>query len=174
MRGAARAAVLLAAITACGSASEPASAVEIDPTVGYDVRRLRPRNGEPLTATFERVRDEARADAKQVAVLFSADWCTPCQALDAELGNVHPASAIGHVRIFELKEEEWEQATRMDEFNALRRRWHDTVDSYPILVLLDERDQKREEMQEAIVRLEGAGLEPTLSMWLASTRDRGG
>ena len=47
--------------------------------VGYDLRRLRPRDGETLEAMFERLRGRALADDKRVAVLFSADWCAPCK-----------------------------------------------------------------------------------------------
>ena len=74
------------------------------------------------------------------------------------------------MRIFELKEEDWKAATRMDEFDALRRRWSGDTGSYPLLVLLDEKGGKREEMKEAITRLEAAGVEPTLASWLADTR----
>ena len=139
-------------------------------SVGYDLRRLRPRNEETLEAMFERTFEQATKDGKRVAVLFSADWCEPCQILDTELGNEHPAEMIDHVRILELKEEDWEAVTRMDEFNGLRSRWHKTLNSYPVLVLLDHKGAKVEEMKEAIARLEEAGLDPTLPVWLASHR----
>lgn len=138
--------------------------------VGYDLRRLRPRNEELLDDMFDRTFDVARDDGKRVAVLFSADWCEPCQVLDTELGNTHPPEMIDHVRILELKEEDWEGVTRMDEFNTLRARWHKTLNSYPVLVLLDEKGSKVEEMKEAISRLEDEGVEPTLPNWLASHR----
>lgn len=161
---------------ACGndSATSKKTEAEADPMVGYDLRRLRPVNKEPLEEMFERVFARARDDGKRVAVLFSADWCEPCRVLDTELGGQHPQSAIGHVRILELKEEDWEGVTRMDEFNGLRARWHGTLNSYPVLVLLDEQGNKVEEMKEAIERLEGEGLEPTLPNWFASQRQSRG
>jgi hypothetical protein len=42
------------------------------------------------------------------------------------------------VRILELKEEDWAAATRMDEFDALRKRWTGCSGSYPLLMLLDD------------------------------------
>ena len=119
---------------------------------------------------FERLRGEALRDGKRAAVLFSADWCEPCRDLESELGNRHPASEIGDVRILVLKEEDWTAAARMDEFNALRRRWADQVGSYPLLLLLDAEGQRREEMKAAIERLEAAGAAATLAHWLADTR----
>lgn len=151
-----------------GQPSEQATPVQM---VGYDIRRLRPRNEELLADMFERTFAQAHADHKQVAVLFSADWCEPCRVLDTELGNEHPDSMIGHVRIIELKEEDWEGVTRMDEFNALRSRWHNTLNSYPVVVLLDDQGKKVEEMKEAIARLEAQGLDPTLPIWFASHRE---
>jgi len=136
--------------------------------VGYDVRRLRPHDSEPLADMFDRTSHAARAEGKTVAVLFSADWCEPCRVLDTELGNLHPPSMIGHVRILEIKEEDWEAVTRMDEVKGLRARWHNTLDSYPVLVVLDSQNRKIEEMKEAIERLEAAGLEPTLPVWLST------
>ncbi len=136
--------------------------------VGYDLRRLRPTD-EPLGERFDREARAAVAEGKRVAVLFSADWCEPCQVLELELGNLHPASVIGDVRIFQLKEEDWESATRMDEVNNLRVRWHPTKNSYPVLILLDEKLDKREEMKEAKERLEAEGVAPTLPNWLQST-----
>jgi hypothetical protein len=44
--------------------------------------------------------------------------------------------------------------------------------SYPLLILLDDKGGQREEMKEAIARLEAAGIEPTLANWLADTRRR--
>lgn len=143
-------------------ASTPASAPQ---TVGYDLRRLRPRNEETLAQMFDRQFAQATADGKQTAVLFSADWCEPCRKLELELGNTHPVGDIGHVRIFELKEEDWEAATRMDEFAALRKRWYEPADSYPVFIVLDAEGSKREEMKEAIERLQGAGQEPTVAQW---------
>jgi thiol-disulfide isomerase/thioredoxin len=141
---------------------------------GYDVRRLRPRNEESLESMFDRVFDRAIGEHKRVAVLFSADWCEPCRVLDTELGNEHPEDVIGHMRVFELKEEDWEAVTRMDEVNGLRGRWHNTLNSYPVLVLLDDEGNKIEEMKEAIERLEAGGLEPTLPTWFASLRESHG
>ena len=142
----------------------------VTPDVGYELRRLRPRDEEKLEAMFDRLRVAAVGEGKRVAVLFSADWCEPCRKLETELGNRHPAEQIGDVRLFELKEEDWKAATRMDEFDALRRRWSGDAGSYPLLVLLDDRGGKREEMKEAIARLETAGVEPTLAQWFAGTR----
>ena len=138
--------------------------------VGYDIRRLRPRNEEPLAEMFDRLRAAALEEGKHAAVLFSADWCEPCRRLDLELGNMHPADAIGHVRIFEIKEEDWERVTRMNEVNALRTRWEPTINQYPILVLLDAEGKKIEEMQEAKDRLEHEGTEPTLPNWFAAVK----
>lgn len=169
---------LLVHVLACGSppapapqASAPAAApAEAEADVGYDLRRLRPRDEEKLEAMFERLRAQALAEGKRVAVLFSADWCEPCRELELELGNQHPAEEIGDVRILELKEEDWQAAARLDEFNALRRRWSGQVGSYPLFVLLDAAGGRQEEMKEAIDRLEQAGVKPTLARWLASTR----
>jgi thiol-disulfide isomerase/thioredoxin len=163
-------------LVGCGPAEapvKPAASVAQAPkeeVVGYDLRRLRPRDGEALAATFDRLREQAVADGKRVAVLFSADWCAPCRDLETELGNRHPAAKIGAVQILEIKEEDWKAATRMDEFDALRRRWSGFTGSYPLLVLLDAAGQKQEEMKEAIDRLTAAGVEPTLANWLADTR----
>ena len=121
-----------------------------------------------MEATFDRLFARAGKDDKRVAVLFSADWCKPCQQLDIELGATHLASQIGGVRIFELKEEEWEAVTRMDEFNALRGRWYPKMNSYPVLVMLDREGNVVEEMKEAKQRLEEAGIQPTLPNWFSS------
>lgn len=156
-------------VVGCGGDPEPTKpGVDTAPKqreIGYDIRRLRPKDGETLVAMFDRVRAQATADGKQTAVLFSADWCEPCRKLDLELGNTHPAADIGHVRIFELKEEEWEAATRMDEMTALRQRWYAPKDSYPVFIVLDSDGKAREEMKEAIDRLTAAGVEPTVSEW---------
>ena len=149
----------------------PAPATEKDPLVGYDLRRLRPSD-EPLAELFERVRSSATGEGKRVAVLFSADWCEPCRYLDLELGNEHPQSLIGDVRILELKEDDWTAVARMDEFNSLRRRWEPVLNTYPLLVLLDAEGKRIEEMKEAKARLEAAGLEPTLPMWFEESRPR--
>ena len=133
--------------------------------IGYDIRRLRPRNEESLADMFERLRRSAVKEGKFAAVLFSADWCEPCRRLEIELGNMHPPSDIGHIRIFEIKEEDWEAATRMNEVNALRTKWTPTINQYPILVVLDEQGERIEEMQEAKDRLEHVGVEPTLVNW---------
>lgn len=143
--------------------SEPAKIA--DPLVGYDLRRLRPKDDESLASMFERVRQQALRDHKRVAVLFSADWCEPCRHLDLELGNTHPESMIGDVRVLELKEEDWVAVARMDELNSLRSRWEPVLNTYPLLILLDNAGGRIEEMKEAKERLEAAGLEPTLPVW---------
>ena len=166
----------LLALTLALACSEPAPPAPLAKKataaqkIGYDIRRLRPRNEERLDHMFERMRQQALKDGKQVAVLFSADWCEPCRRLELELGNEHPERQIGHVRILEMKEEDWEAVTRMDEFNALRRRWYAPLNSYPVFILLDDAGEKIEEMKEAIERLEQAGTEPTLSNWFAGSR----
>lgn len=164
--------VLLAA--ACSSpAPEPAAGqaaadpANDDPLVGYDMRTLRPTD-EPLAKMFDRTFARATEQGKRVAVLFSADWCEPCKILEVELGNMHPESTIGDVRIVVLKEEPWEAATRMDEYNALRNRWHPSINSYPVMVLLDDKGEKLEEMKEAKERLEAEGVAPTLPNWFVS------
>jgi hypothetical protein len=169
-----------ALLVACGgeapkpapAGSAGAGAAASEETIGYELRRLRPRDGELLAAMFDRQRTQAQAEGKRVAVMFGADWCEPCRLLETELGNRHPASQIGDVRIFELKEEDWTSATRMDEFDALRRRWDSTTGAYPLMVLLDDKGGKREEMKDAISRLEAASIEPTLANWLADTRPK--
>ena len=162
--------VAVAYLSGCGGESAPdappASAEAKAPAeIGYDTRRLRPRNEETLAAMFERLRRTAVKDGKFAAVLFSADWCEPCRRLEIELGNMHPPSDIGHLRIFEIKEEDWEAATRMNEVNALRTRWTPTINQYPVLVVLDEKGERIEEMQQATDRLEHEGVEPTLVNW---------
>lgn len=154
---------------ATSSVATPASSAK----VGYDLRRLRPRDGETLAAMYDRMAAQARAEGKQVAVLFSADWCEPCRKLELELGNQHPADDIGHIRIFELKEEDWQAATRMDEFAALRKRWYEPTGSYPVFIVLDAHGGKLEEMKEAIDRLGAAGLDPTVAMWFRDLRPSG-
>lgn len=169
----------LALIGACGEPAEqprvavPRPVAAADDSVGYDLRRLRPRDEETLAAMFDRQRAQAAKDGKRAAVLFSADWCEPCRQLETELGNRHPASEIGDVRILELKEEDWAAATRMDEFDALRRRWTGNTGSYPLLILLDEKGGKREEMKEAKERLSAARAPDTLAHWFADTRPAG-
>ena len=138
---------------------------DADRKVGYDLRRLRPRNGESLAEMFERLRTAAVEEGKVVAVLFSADWCEPCRMLDLEFGNMHPASEIGHVRILEIKEEDWQAVTRMNEVNQLRTRWTPTINAYPVLVALDAKGDGIEEMRDAKDRLEAAGVEPTIPNW---------
>jgi len=160
----------ITALGACGSepAAEPAArtAVAQAPrSVGYDLRRLRPRNEEKLVDMFERMRAQAKSEGKHVAVLFSADWCEPCRKLELELGNTQPEAAIGHVRILEIKEEDWSRVTRMNELNELRRRWSAPLGVYPLFVLLDAQGQKIEEMPEAKARLEAAGAEATIPGW---------
>lgn len=170
-------AVILGTACSRGTASEDAAGEAGDRAgsaaaklVDYDVWRLRPKDGVPLSKQFDGAVERARGEGKTVAVLFSADWCEPCKRLSVELGNRHPAEAIAHVRILELKEEDWEQVTRMNEFNDLRRRWYPILRSYPVLVVLDDAGEKVEEMKEAIARLEGLGLEPTLSRWFETLR----
>lgn len=173
------AALLASTLFGCGPTGADApkqeapakSAASSETTVGYDVRRLRPRDEDPLESMFERMRAQALTEGKQVAVLFSADWCEPCRRLDAELGNLHPEAMIGGVRILELKEEDWQDATRLDEFNGLRKRWYPKTGSYPVLVLLDREGAKVEEMKEAIERLTQDGQEPTLANWFAGAGD---
>jgi thiol-disulfide isomerase/thioredoxin len=167
--------VALAACEGSNAASEaPPAAPAAAPEVGYDVRRLRPHDGEPLEAMFDRMRGDAVKEGKNVAVLFSADWCNPCRDLALELGNTHPATSIGSFRVLELVEEDWEAATRIGEFNNLRRRWYAPLGTYPVFVVLDERGGKIEEMKEAIARLEGAGVEPTVPNWFADIAAGGG
>lgn len=149
------------------AAAAPAATAE---TVGYDLRRLRPAGNEPLVQTFERLHAQARSEGKQVAMLFSADWCERCRRLELELGNLHPAGDIAHVRIIELVEEDWEQALRMNEFELLRQRWDATKGTYPLFVVLDEHGKKIEEMKEAVERLEQAGQEATLPAWFRGLR----
>lgn len=170
---------LFGPVPACSEAprpaEQPAAATTPAPaptTVGYDLRRLRPRDEETLEAMFERLRGQALADGKRVAVLFSADWCQPCRELETELGNRHPPEQIGDVRILELKEEDWSAAARMDEFNGLRKRWAPQTGSYPLLLLLDAAGKRVDEMKEAIERLEKAGEAPTLARWFAGTRPK--
>ncbi len=143
------------------------AAADPDAPIAYDLRRLRPRDGETLGEMFDRNFAKARGEGKQVAVLFSADWCEPCRILDLELGNTHPRKAIGHVRIFEMKEEDWGAATRLDELAALRKRWYGFDDSYPVLVVLDADGKPREEMKDAIARLQAAGVDASLPNWFA-------
>ncbi len=164
-----RAALVLALALSCGGDEAPsavASASAKGPrVVGYDLRRLRPRNEEKLADMFERMRVQAAKEGKRVAVLFSADWCEPCRKLNLELGNEQPEDAIGHVRILELVEEDWEAATRLDEFEGLRARWGGQASSYPDFVVLDADGKKVEEMHDAIDRLTAEGTEPTVANW---------
>ncbi len=138
--------------------------------VGYDLRRLRPVDGQTLEQVYARMRAQAQADGKQIAMLFSAEWCERCRRLELELGSMHPEGDIAHVRILELVEEDWEKALRMNEFNALRLRWDSTKNTYPLFVVLDEQGQKREEMKEAVERLEQAGHEVTVATWFRGLR----
>jgi thiol-disulfide isomerase/thioredoxin len=151
------------AAAAAASAQEPAK-------VGYDLRRLRPTSDEPLAKTFERMHAQAKAEGKQVAMLFSAEWCERCRRLELELGNLHPEGDIAHVRILELVEEDWEQALRMNEFELLRQRWDATKGTYPLFVVVDAEARKVEEMKEAVDRLEQAGQEATVATWFRGLR----
>jgi hypothetical protein len=166
-------------VLACGGdgeaagAARPAGATQpaAEPEkVGYDLRRLRPTTEEPLVKTFERMHAQARAEGKQVAMLFSAEWCERCSRLELELGNLHPTGDIAHVRILELVEEDWEQALRMNEFELLRQRWDTTKGTYPLFVVLDDAGGKVEEMKEAVERLEHAGQAATVATWFRGLR----
>jgi len=153
-----------AAVAEAAEAPTPAAS-ERSAEIGYDLRRLRPVDGQPLVEVFDRMHAQAKAEGKQVAMLFSAEWCERCRRLELELGNLHPADDIGHIRILELVEEDWEKALRMNEFEALRQRWDSTKGTYPLFVVLDEQGKKVEEMKEAIERLEQAGKDTTLPTW---------
>lgn len=165
-----------AGLAACGEAATSAPAgAEARPVpegardVGYDLRVLKPRESEPLSATFERLAAQAQKESKHVVLLFSADWCNKCKKLDLELGNLHPAGAIGHVRLFKLVEEHWSEAMRTDEFEALRKRFSGSeAGTYPLMVALDDKLERREEMRDAIRRLEEAGRPPKLAEWFAA------
>ncbi|MBL4686414.1 MAG: hypothetical protein JKY37_17600 [Nannocystaceae bacterium] len=186
VRHAVLAAFTVVAVVGCGAESSATTdrsvdvgsvdvgSADVDPakpkTVGYDLRRLRPHDGESLSKMFERLRKAAIDDGKSAAVLFSADWCEPCRLLDLEFGNMHPADEIGHVRILEIKEEDWEAATRMNEVNALRTRWTSTINAYPVLLLLDDKGDRIEEMQEAKDRLTHEGLKATIPAWFAAVK----
>lgn len=173
---------LLLFVVACGgtdSSPSPGQAEsKASPTakrtkkVGYDIRRIRPQNDQPLAEVFDRVHAQARAEGKLTAVLFSAGWCAACRDLELELGNFQSAADIAHIRIFELKEEDWEAVTRMNEFNNLRRRWYPALGSYPVFIVLDEDGEKIEEMREAIERLKTDGVEPTVANWFRGIRPR--
>lgn len=168
----------LVSASACDGAEEGTEkdavvATSAPAEVGYDLRLIRPRQEELLKDSFDAAVAEARAEGKRVAVLFSADWCERCQRLDAELGNLHPADEIGDVRIFMLKEEHWDQKSRLAEFNDLRRRWEPRLGTYPMFMLLDENGAASEEMKDAIDRLQSEGVEPTLANWFARSRVSG-
>lgn len=161
-----------AAASSLRSDSERDDAAKLDPIdkkVGYDLRQLRP-GGKSLEEAFDGSRARALADGKRVAVLFSADWCAPCKKLEAELGNTQPQSQIGDVRIVMVKEEDWRDATRMSEFDKLRLRWSTVVGQFPYFVLLDEDGHVLEEMKQAVDRLEGEGVEPTVANWFDNAR----
>jgi hypothetical protein len=93
--------------------------------------------------------------------------------LESELGNLHPAGTIEDVRIIVLKEEEWQKAVRMDEFNGLRTQWDRVLNQYPLFVLLDDQGARVEEMQGGRERLEAAGIAATVPNWFASLRALG-
>lgn len=153
-----------------GSPAQAASSAQEPAKVGYDLRRLRPTTDEPLVKTFERMQAQAQAEGKQVAMLFSAEWCERCRRLELELGNLHPTGDIAHVRILELVEEDWEQALRMNEFEQLRLRWDAAKGTYPLFVVLDGQGRKVEEMKEAVDRLEQTGQEATVATWFRGLR----
>lgn len=134
--------------------------------IPYDLRRLRPSK-EELNPWFKKLVQRSIKEGKRPAVLFSAKWCHACQDVELELGNMHPRKDIGHVRIFELVEEDWEGVTRMDEFNDLRARWHPELGTYPMLFVLDANGDKVESMDEAKIRLEEAGKEVNFPTWFA-------
>ena len=135
-----------------------------DDEVAYDVRRLRPSEPE-LGAWFDRLIAQSIEDGKRPAVLFSASWCHACRDVEHELGNTHAASQIGGVRIFQLVEEDWEAATRMDEYNDLRARWHPELGTYPMFIVLDGKGEKVETMDEAKERLIAAGQDANFPTW---------
>lgn len=134
--------------------------------ISYDLRRLRPSNQE-LNPWFASLVKQAVKDGKRPAVLFSASWCHACQDVELELGNQHPRQDIGHVRIFELIQEDWEAVTRMDEYNDLRARWHPELGTYPMLFLLDGKGEKVESMDVAKKRLEAEGKPVNFATWFA-------
>lgn len=134
--------------------------------IAYDLRRLRPSQ-EELNPWFKKQVAKAVKDGMRPAVLFSASWCHACQDVELELGNLHPREEIGHVRIFQLIEEDWEGVTRMDEYNDLRARWHPELGTYPMLFLLDAKGDKVESMQEAKLRLESEGKPVNFATWFA-------
>lgn len=158
--------------TATDQSAAPAPTDDPHRLVGYDVRRVRPGGG-TLTEAFDGALARAQKDGQRPAVLFSADWCEPCRDLEIELGNMHPASAIGDVRIFILKEEEWQKAVRMDEYNGLRTRWDTVINSYPLFVVLDDDGAPIEEMQAGRERLESSEVAATLPNWFAGLRAAG-
>lgn len=162
---------VLAGIAFAGCQSKAEEAASAAPAkaaqVGYDLRVIRPAD-EELGAEFDTLHARAVQEGKRVAVLFSADWCAPCKRIEAELGNLHPASQIGDVRIVMVKEEDWRDATRMKEFDGLRLRWSPAIGAFPLFVLLDEQGAQLEEMKKAIPRLEALGLEPTVANWFGN------
>lgn len=148
------------------AAAKPSRSQIKEKKISYDLRRLRPSE-EELNLWFVKQVKKAVADGKRPAVLFSATWCHACQDVELELGNMHPPEQIGHVRVFQLIEEDWEAVTRMDEYNDLRARWHPELGTYPMLFLLNEKGDKVESMQEAKVRLESEGKPVNFATWFA-------
>lgn len=157
------------------SATQPASpqaqpraksGADPEEKIPYDLRRLRPSDQE-LNPWFKTLVQKAVKEGKRPAVLFSAAWCHACQDVELELGNMHPRKEIGHVRIFELIEEDWEAVTRMDEYNDLRARWHPELGTYPMLFLLDRHGDKVESMQEAKIRLQDEDKPVNFATWFA-------
>jgi hypothetical protein len=148
-------------------AQAPADAAPVEEKkIGYDLRILRPGE-QKLGEQFDGMLKASVQEGKRVAVLFSADWCQPCVRLEAELGNLQPASQIEDVRILIVKEEDWRDVTRMGEFDKLRLRWSPAVGNFPLFVLLDEQGQQLEEMKKAIDRLKADGIEPTVANWFS-------
>ena len=70
---------LLASGVGCGAEEKAAPAASKPKMVGYDLRMLRPGE-QKLGEQFDAMHKASLGEGKQVAVLFSADWCAPCKA----------------------------------------------------------------------------------------------